>query len=341
MGVKLKDLANPRKTSFENLSGNSIAIDGYNIIYQFLTTIRGPTGEPLMNSKGKITSHITGLFYRNINLLNNNIRPIYVLDGKPPQLKSTLIKKRKEIREKNQEKYQKAKEEGDLEQARRYAHSMIKINEGIINDVKKILDLMGIQCIQAPAEGEATVAYMNELDLVNYAVSQDYDSLLFGAKRLCRNLTVSGKRRIPRTNRYMNVEPEIIELKEFLRINEINREQLVDIAILIGTDYNPNGFTRIGPKTAIKNIKKYKRIEEIPKIERELELIDVDQVRNMFLNPDVIKPEIIEKKELKEEELISYLCDENDFSEERISNTIKKLDKVEEQQSETLDKWFN
>ena len=341
MGVKLKDLANPRKTSFENLSGNSIAIDGYNIIYQFLTTIRGPTGEPLMNSKGKITSHITGLFYRNINLLNNNIRPIYVLDGKPPQLKSTLIKKRKEIREKNQEKYQKAMEEGDQEQARRYAHSMIKINEDIINDVKKILDLMGIQCIQAPAEGEATVAYMNELDLVNYAVSQDYDSLLFGAKRLCRNLTVSGKRRIPRTNRYMNVEPEIIELKEFLRINEINREQLVDIAILIGTDYNPNGFTRIGPKTAIKNIKKYKRIEEIPKIERELELIDVDQVRNMFLNPDVIKPEIIEKKELKEEELISYLCDENDFSEERISNTIKKLDKVEEQQSETLDKWFN
>ncbi|MFL2933256.1 MAG: flap endonuclease-1 [Nitrososphaerales archaeon] len=341
MGVKLKDLANPRKTSFENLSGNSIAIDGYNIIYQFLTTIRGPTGEPLMNSKGKITSHITGLFYRNINLLNNNIRPIYVLDGKPPQLKSTLIKKRKEIREKNQEKYQKAKEEGDLEQARRYAHSMIKINEDIINDVKKILDLMGIQCIQAPAEGEATVAYMNELDLVNYAVSQDYDSLLFGAKRLCRNLTVSGKRRIPRTNRYMNVEPEIIELKEFLRINEINREQLVDIAILIGTDYNPNGFTRIGPKTAIKNIKKYKRIEEIPKIERELELIDVDQVRNMFLNPDVIKPEIIENKELKKEELISYLCDENDFSEERISNTIKKLDKVEEQQSETLDKWFN
>ena len=341
MGVKLKDLASPRKTSFENLSGNSIAIDGYNIIYQFLTTIRGPTGEPLMNSNGKITSHITGLFYRNINLLNNNIRPIYVLDGKPPQLKSTLIKKRKEIREKNQEKYQKAMEEGDQEQARRYAHSMIKINEDIINDVKKILELMGIQCIQAPAEGEATVAYMNELDLVNYAVSQDYDSLLFGAKRLCRNLTVSGKRRIPRTNRFIDVEPEIIELKEFLRVNEINREQLVDIAILIGTDYNPNGFTRIGPKTAIKNIKKYKRIEDIPKIEKELELIDVDQVRNMFLNPDVIKPEIIEKKELQKEELISYLCDDNDFSKERISNTIKKLDKVEEKPSETLDKWFN
>ena len=341
MGVKLKDLANPRKTSFENLSGNNIAIDGYNIIYQFLTTIRGPTGEPLMNSKGKITSHITGLFYRNINLLNNNIRPIYVLDGKPPQLKSTLIKKRKEIREKNQEKYQKAMEEGDQEQARRYAHSMIKINEDIINDVKKILELMGIQCIQAPAEGEATVAYMNELDLVNYAVSQDYDSLLFGAKRLCRNLTVSGKRRIPRTNRFINVEPEIIELKDFLRVNEINREQLVDIAILIGTDYNPNGFTRIGPKTAIKNIKKYKRIEEIPKIEKELELINIDEIRNMFLNPEVIKPEIIENNELQKEELISYLCTENDFSEERISNTIKKLDKVEEQESETLDKWFN
>ncbi|MBH59242.1 MAG: flap endonuclease-1 [Thaumarchaeota archaeon] len=341
MGVKLKDLANPRKTSFENLSGNNIAIDGYNIIYQFLTTIRGPTGEPLMNSKGRVTSHITGLFYRNINLLNNNIQPIYVLDGKPPQLKSTLIKKRKEIREKNQEKYQKAMEEGDQELARRYSHSMIRINEDIINDVKRILELMGIQYIQAPAEGEATVAYMNKLDLVNFAVSQDYDSLLFGAKKLCRNLTVSGKRRIPRTNRFIDVEPEIIELNEFLRINEINREQLVDIAILIGTDYNPDGFTRIGPKTAIKNIKKYKRIEEIPKIERELELIDINEIRNMFLNPDVIKPEIIENKELQKEKLISYLCDENDFSVERISNTLKKIEKVEENKSETLDKWFN
>ena len=341
MGVKLKDLADPRKTSFENLSGNLIAIDGYNIIYQFLTTIRGPTGEPLMNNKGKITSHLTGLFYRNINLLNNNIQPIYVLDGKPPQLKSTLIKKRKEIREKNQEKYRKAMEEGDQEQARRYAHSMIKINEDIINDVKKILELLGIQCIQAPAEGEATAAYMNDIGLVNYTVSQDYDSLLFGAKRLCRNLTVSGKRRIPRTNRFIDVDPEIIDLKEFLRINEITREQLIDIAILIGTDYNPDGFTRIGPKTAIKHIKKYNNIENIPKIEKELELIDINEVRNMFLNPEVVKPEISDKKEIQKEKLISYLCDDNDFSTDRISNMIKKLDKVEEQKSESLDKWFN
>jgi|TARA_B110000263_G_C15286200_1_gene500910 flap endonuclease-1 len=341
MGVKLKDLSNPRKISFENLSGNKIAIDGFNIIYQFLTTIRGPTGEPLMNSKGKITSHLTGLFYRNINLLNNNIEPIYVLDGKPPQLKSTLIKKRKETREKNQEKYKKAIEEGDQEQARRYSHSMIRINEDIINDVKKLLELLGIQYVQAPAEGEATAAYMNNIGMVNYAVSQDYDSLLFGAKKLCRNLTVSGKRRIPRTNKFIDVEPEVIELKEFLRLNEINREQLVDIAILIGTDYNPNGFTRIGPKTAIKHIKKYKKIEDIPNMERELELINIDEVRNMFLNPEVSKPDFIKKKDIQKDKLISYLCDENDFSVDRISSMIKKLDKVEEERSESLDKWFN
>ena len=218
---------------------------------------------------------------------------------------------------------------------------MIRINEDIINDVKKLLELLGIQYVQAPAEGEATAAYMNNIGMVDYAVSQDYDSLLFGAKRLCRNLTVSGKRRIPRTNRFIAVEPEIIELKEFLRLNEINREQLVDIAILIGTDYNPNGFTRIGPKTAIKHIKKYKKIEDIPNMEKELELINIDEVRNMFLNPEVSKPDFIQKKEIQKEKLISYLCDENDFSIDRISNMIKILDKVEEEKSESLDKWFN
>lgn len=340
MGVKLKDLSNPRKTKIENLSGNKIAIDGFNIIYQFLTTIKGPSGEPLMNNKGKITSHLIGLFYRNINFLYNNIEPIYVLDGEPPKLKSILIQKRKEIREKNQEIYLKAIEEGDQEQARRYSHSMIKIDDKILIDCKKILELLGIPYIQAPAEGEATAAYLTELGMADFTVSQDYDALLFGAKKLCRNLTVSGKRRIPRTNRYIDVEPEIIELKEFLRINEINREQLVDIAILIGTDYNPNGFTRIGPKTAIKKIKKYNKIENIPDIKKELELIDINEVRKMFLQPDVIKPDNILKNEIQKEKLISFLCNENDFSEDRILKTIEKLNKVKEQKSESLDKWF-
>ena len=340
MGVKLKDFTDPKKIKIENLSGNTIAIDGYNIIYQFLTTIRGPTGEPLRNNKGRVTSHLTGLFYRNINLLNNKIKPIYVLDGKPPELKSILIQKRREIREKNQEKYLKAIEEDNQELAKNYSHSMIRINDEIISDTKKILELLGIPYVQAPSEGEATAAYLTETGIAEYSVSQDYDSLLFGAKKLCSNLTVSGKRSIPRTNRYVNVEPEMIELKEFLRLNDINREQLIDISILIGTDYNPNGFTRIGPKTAMKYIKKFKKIEEIPAIQKELELINIDEVRKMFLSPNVIKPDTVSHNEINKNKLISFLCDQNNFSEERISNMINKLEKTQEERSESLDKWF-
>ena len=145
MGVKLKDFTNPKKIKIENLSGNTIAIDGYNIIYQFLTTIRGPTGEPLRNNKGRVTSHLTGLFYRNINLLNNKIKPIYVLDGKPPELKSILIQKRREIREKNQEKYLKAIEEDNQELAKKYSHSMIRINDEIISDINMIINKTHLQ----------------------------------------------------------------------------------------------------------------------------------------------------------------------------------------------------
>ena len=223
MGIKLRELSSPKKIKINDLAGNVIAIDGFNTLYQFLTTIRGQSGEPLMDSKGRITSHLTGLFYRNINLLIANIKPIYVLDGKPSILKKIIIEKRKETREKMKEKYYQALEEGKIEEAKKYARSTIRINEPIINDCKKILELMGIPVIDAPSEGEAAAAYLTDIDVASLTASQDYDSLLFGAKRLVRNLNTSGRRRMQKSSKYINTEPEIIELNEFLNENKINR----------------------------------------------------------------------------------------------------------------------
>ena len=341
MGIKLRDLSSPKKIKINDLDGNVVAIDGFNTIYQFLTTIRGQSGEPLMDSKGRGTSHLTGLFYRNINLLMANIKPIYVLDGKPSPLKKIIIERRKEIKEKMKEKYHQALKEGKIEDAKKYARSTVKINELIINDCKKILELMGIPVIDAPSEGEAAAAYLTEINFASVTASQDYDSLLFGAKKLVRNLNTTGKRRIQNTNKYINVEPEMIELNEFLNENKINRNQLIDMGILIGTDFNPDGFTNIGPKTALKLIRKYERIEDIPNIKKELERIDINEIRKIFLEPHSIKTDNIIHKKIEKEKLISFLCQDRDFSQQRVKNRLNELEKMETNRAQSLDKWFS
>ena len=341
MGIKLRDLSSPKKIKINDLAGNVVAIDGFNTIYQFLTTIRGQSGEPLMDSKGRVTSHLTGLFYRNINLLMANIKPIYVLDGKPSPLKKIIIERRKEIKEKMKEKYHQALKEGKIEDAKKYARSTVKINELIINDCKKILELMGIPVINAPSEGEAAAAYLTEINFASVTVSQDYDSLLFGAKKLVRNLNTTGKRRIKNTSNYINVEPEMIELNKFLNENKINRNQLIDMGILIGTDFNPDGFTNIGPKTALKLIRKYERIENIPNIKKELERIDINEIRKIFLEPHSIKTDNIIHKKIEKEKLISFLCQDRDFSQQRVKNRLNELEKMETNRAQSLDKWFS
>ena len=341
MGIKLRDLSSPKKIKINDLAGNVVAIDGFNTIYQFLTTIRGQSGEPLMDSKGRVTSHLTGLFYRNINLLMANIKPIYVLDGKPSPLKKIIIERRKEIKEKMKEKYHQALKEGKIEDAKKYARSTVKINELIINDCKKILELMGIPVINAPSEGEAAAAYLTEINFASVTVSQDYDSLLFGAKKLVRNLNTTGKRRIKNTSNYINVEPEMIELNKFLNENKINRNQLIDMGILIGTDFNPDGFTNIGPKTALKLIRKYERIENIPNIKKELERIDINEIRKIFLEPHSIKTDNIIHKKIEKEKLISFLCQDRDFSQQRVKNRLDELEKTETNRAQSLDKWFS
>ena len=341
MGIKLRDLSSPKKIKINDLAGNVVAIDGFNTIYQFLTTIRGQSGEPLMDSKGRVTSHLTGLFYRNINLLMANIKPIYVLDGKPSTLKKIIIEKRREVREKMEQKYHQALKEGKIEDAKKYARSTVKINELIINDCKKILELMGIPVIDAPSEGEAAAAYLTEINFASVTVSQDYDSLLFGAKKLVRNLNTTGKRRIKNTSKYINVEPEMIELNKFLNENKINRNQLIDMGILIGTDFNPDGFTNIGPKTALKLIRKYERIENIPNIKKELERIDINEIRKIFLEPHSIKTDNIIHKKIEKEKLISFLCQDRDFSQQRVKNRLDELEKTETNRAQSLDKWFS
>jgi flap endonuclease-1 len=257
MGLDLKPLLIRDKTKLESFTNKIVAIDAYNAIYQFLATIRGPDGLNLTDAHGHVTSHLTGLFYRNINFLSLGIKPIYVFDGKSPSLKSAEIEHRRQIKKDAAIKYEKAISEGNMEDARKYAQQTTSMKDGMVEDSKHFLELFGIPYIQAPSEGEATAALLTTTGHADVAASQDFDSILFGAKKLVRNFTTSGRRKLPNRNTYIDIEPEIIDYKKNLDVLGVTQEQLVDVGILIGTDFNPDGFQRVGPKTAIKMIKKH------------------------------------------------------------------------------------
>ena len=198
----------------------------------------------------------------------------------------------------------------------------------------------GIPYIEAPSEGEATAAHLTNTGQAYASASQDFDSILCGAKRLVRNFTNSGRRKIPNKNTYIDIVPEIIETQKTLDSLELSREELIDVGILIGTDFNPNGFERVGPKTALKMIKQHSKLEDIPQIQEQLEEIDYQEIRKIFLNPEVADVKEIVFENVDYEGMTNYLVKERSFSEDRVNSTLNRLKKALEKKSQNLDQWF-
>ena len=340
MGVDIKTLLIREKTQIESFTSKIVAIDAYNAIYQFLAIIRGPEGLHLTDSQGRTTSHLTGLLYRNINFLSMGIKPVYVFDGKPPSLKTAEIERRKLGKKEATIKYEKAKAGGDLESARKYAQQTTSMQDTMVEDSKHLLDLFGIPHIQASADGEATAAYLNKIGKADAVASQDFDCVLFGAKKLVRNFTNSGRRKIPNRNTYVDIEPEIISYQKNLDALGITGNQLIDIGILVGTDFNPDGFERIGPKTALKLIKEYGKLEDIPQIQDQLKQIEYRQIRDIFLHANVTEIGKIEFMDADYSGIVDYLANERSFSQERVQASLNRLKRGLEKRSHTLEKWF-
>ncbi|MGQ9551425.1 MAG: flap endonuclease-1 [Candidatus Bathycorpusculaceae bacterium] len=343
MGVNLRDLVPKVTVKLEDLSGKSLAIDAYNALYQFLAIIRQPDGTPLKDGAGRITSHLSGLLYRTSNLVEMGIKPIYVFDGVPPALKEVEIKRRMKLKEEALVKYDKALKEGKIEEARMYAQATSRLKDYMAEDSKRLLDLMGIPWVQAPSEGEAQAAHLAKRGDADYCASQDYDSLLFGAPKLVRNVTISGRRKLSGRNVYIEVLPEVVELEQVLKECGITREQLVDIGILIGTDFNPEGVKGLGPKTALKLIKKYENLENaLPHLKNADFPAEPQRIRKIFLDPKVADNYKIEWKEPDLDGVINFICRERDFSEDRVKKALSKMEKGAERLKgkTTLEKWF-
>jgi flap endonuclease-1 len=341
MGVQLSDLLEPKIIDLKDLSGKRIAIDAFNALYQFLSIIRQPTGEPLMDHEGNITSHLSGLLYRNANLLDMGIMPAYVFDGKPPSFKKGVVEERVEIRKRSEEKWKEALKAGEMEKARTYAMGSSRVSKSIIEDGKRLLEFLGIPVVQAVSEGEAQAAYMTRDNSVWATASQDYDSLLFGTSRLVRNIAITGKRKLPRKNIYVTISPELISSEYALSNLGLSREQLIELSILVGTDYNPKGIEGIGPKKAFKAIKEFGSIKETVK-KGILEPFDYEVFKEFFLNPPVTDEYSLVWKAPDIEGAIDFLCGERDFSPERVKNALEKISRgIEKGKSQfRLDSWI-
>lgn len=343
MGVNLRDLVPKTTVKLVDLSGKSIAIDAYNALYQFLAIIRQPDGTPLKDRSGRVTSHLSGLLYRTSNLVEMGIKPIYVFDGIPPALKETEIKRRMKVKKEALVKYEQAVKQGKIEEARMYAQATSRLKDYMAEDSKRLLDLIGIPWVQAPSEGEAQAAHLAKREDADYCASQDYDSLLFGAPKFVRNVTISGRRKLPRKKVYIEVVPEIVELEQVLKECGITYEQLIDIGILIGTDFNPEGVKGLGPKTALKLVKEHGSLENaLPHIKNAEFPVQPQKIREIFLHPKVTDDYNIEWKTPNVESVTDFICRERDFSENRVRKALEKMRKGAEElkAKTTLEKWF-
>jgi len=325
MGLQIGDIVKRREIQFSELKGKIIAVDAYNAIYQFLSSIRQPDGTPLMDSQKRVTSHLSGLFYRNIALLSEGIKLIYVFDGEYNKLKNRTHEIRQEAKDEARERYEEAKEEEDVEAMGKYARGFTRLSKEMAEECKVLLEAMGIAVVQAPGEGEMQCAQLVK-DGEAWAVgSQDYDSIAVGGTRLIQNLTLARKRKT-RTG-FVYIAPELIEYEKVLNELGVDADQLICLAVLVGTDFNAGGVKGIGPKKALTLVKEKKYPVAIFRaLEGRVEF-DWQEVFEIFKKPNVNRMKIKFPK-LDAEKIKRILVEEHEFNAERVEKHIEKLGEI-------------
>lgn len=338
LGVNLTPIILKRVVDLAALRRRSLAVDTFNVLHQFLALIRTRNGTPLTDEEGRVTSHLVGLAFRTTRLIADyQMKPVFVFDGRPPALKRAEVERRRELRRKAEEEYAAAVEAGDYAAAFSKAVMTGRLTADLVDDSKRLLDLLGIPWVQAPGEGEAQAAYMAGSGDVWGVNSRDYDSLLFGAPRLVRYVTIQGEEWLPSRGVARRLEPEIIDLDAFLSHHGITRVQLVDLAIMVGTDFNP-GIRGIGPKTALRLVKSHGRLEDMPEAVAARLPGNYGEIRRLYLEPEVTDNYRIEWGAPQEDELYAFLCDERSFSRRRVDVVVDRMRRFHRQKS--LREWL-
>lgn len=337
MGVNLKDILIKKEISVEDLRGKKCVVDAFNVLYQFLATIRQRDGTPLMDSKNRITSHLTGLFNRTAKLMSFGIKLAFVFDGTPPELKKVERQRRAELKKEAELKHKEAVQKKDVDEMKKYAMRTTRLTPEMINEAKELIAALGLPVIQAPSEGEAQAAFMVAQGDIDYEISQDYDCLLFGVPRLVQNLTITERKKMPSKLSYERVTPKLVELRENLDSLGIDNDQLIVVAMLVGTDFNVGGIKGLGPKKALELVKKHgKDFDELFEEARWSEHFDYPwkEVFDLFKNMPVEKDYELRWRPADKEKVMQILVEEHDFSKERVESTLENMEKHKNKQSQ-------
>ena len=343
MGLAITEILTPKAISFEDLRNKTLAVDTYNLLYQFLSSIRQADGSLLMDSKGRVTSHLTGLFNRITRLMSYNMKFIFCFDGQVPELKNKERERRKEVKIESQKKYEEAAKKEDLGEMKKFAARTSRLTAEMIEDAKELISALGQCIVQAPSEGEAQASYIVKRGDADYVLSQDADCFMFQAPKLVKNLTISGKRKKPGAYAYDEVMPEVILLSDVLNELSINQDQLIILGILVGTDYNVGGIKGIGPKKALTLIKKHKHdYDALFKEAKWGESFDYSwkEVFDVINNMKVSDHYQLKWHEIDKDQLLHLLVDEHDFSRERVENALAKLEENTDKKQKGLGEFF-
>ncbi|AEN06256.1 flap endonuclease-1 [Halolamina sp.] len=258
---------------FSELSGSVVAVDAHNWLYRYLTTTVKFTADSVYTtSDGDEVANLLGVVQGLPKFFEADMTPVLVFDGGVTDLKSDEVERRREQRKKAEERKQEAEEAGDSVEAARLEARTQRLTDTIHETTRGLLDRLDVPYIEAPAEGEAQCAHMAATGEVDYAGSEDYDTMTFGAPRTLRQLTSKG-------------HPELMDLQKTLEKHDISYEQLVDVALLMGTDFN-EGVTGYGPKTAVKAVKEHGDIWGVMEAE-DVYVANADRVRELFFDPPV------------------------------------------------------
>ena len=323
MGVILTPIVDPQPIALADLRDKVLAVDGQGELYQFLALIRLRDGSPLMDASGRITSHLSGLFFRTTRLLAEySPKLAFVFDGAPPVEKAGELDRRRSVKAKYELERADAVARGDFATAYSKATMTSRLSKEMVGEARELLRLLGLPVIQAPSEGEAQAAHMARAGHVWTAVSKDYDTMLFGAPRLVRFLTIGGKEFLPSQGTFRPIVPEMLELESQLSRWSITREGLIDLALLIGTDFN-DGMHGIGPKKALKLVQQHGRIEDMPAEIRDA-VGEVAPLRRIYLQPNVTDEYQLAFREPDIDGVVKFLCDERQFSRERVTSALTR-----------------
>jgi flap endonuclease-1 len=334
MGVNLKDILVRKEVSIPQLAGKNLVVDGNNMLYQFLATIRQADGTPLKDSHGNITSHLNGLFHRTTKLMHYGIKPAFVFDGEAPELKRAERERRAGLKKDAQERYDTAKKEGDIDAMKKYGMRTSRLTREMIAEAVELINALGLPVVMAPSEGEAQAAFMVKNGDIYAEISQDYDCLLFGVPRMVQNLTITERKKKKDRLAYETVKPCMLELEENLKHIGISREQLIALGMLVGTDYDVGGIKGIGPKKALDLVKRHG--EDFKAMFTEVKWDDNfsypwTEVFNLFMNMPVKKDYRLQWDAFDQDNVMAILCDKHDFSNIRVQETLRKLDESQAQ----------